>query len=64
MKKTLAVAAFAFALIGCQDAATVTTPSPTTQNNEKGIHIHTPGADVDIQRKDKNGKVDVDVHTK
>jgi hypothetical protein len=57
MKRTLAAAALALALAGCQPAAVTTTPP------ERGsdVHIRTPRSNVDI---DKGGKVDVDVHPK
>ena len=65
MKKILAAgAAFAFALIltvGCQPAVVTT---PATQDKERDIHIRTPGANVDIEGKGKDRKVDVDVHRK
>src|SRR5262245_41460524 len=60
--RTPAVSAtLTFVLFGCQPAVVTT---PATQDKERDIHIRTPGANVDIEGKGKDRKVDVDVHRK
>jgi hypothetical protein len=67
MKKTLrACAMFALTLafvVGCQPTV-VTTPANTDKDKNRDVHIRTPGANVDIEGKGKDRKVDVDVHRK
>ena len=59
-----AVAAVAFVLVvGCQPVV-VTTPAKTDGDKDKDIHIRTPRANVDVEGKGSDRKVDVDVHPK
>jgi len=65
MKKHFSAVSAALTLIlilfGCQPAVVTT---PASQDKERDIHIRTPGANVDIEGKGKDRKVDVDVHRK
>jgi hypothetical protein len=57
---TVAAVVFAFAA-GCQPVVVTT---PAKEDKEKGVHINTPGANVDIEGKKGDRKVDVEVPRK
>jgi hypothetical protein len=65
MARRLSALSLVACLFGCQPATVTTPAAPAPAERNKGdVHIRTPGANIDVERKGTGRDVNVDVRRK